>query len=508
MSQDIWETPSELEALKQSERVLVDVDENDKLASLSNQHEEISRKSRAMVTKALWAMFSFGVTYSMRSNLVILYAETFYKKTSVISIMIYSSYISSAISCIGYGIVGDQWRIDYLMIIASIFDVITFWLEATASGFIVLAICYSIGGQPFSVIGYSFNLKLLPSYHAQQIRGKMLQVMATAEILGPILGGIISYFYSYRTVFYCSAIISVCLLVYTSIVFSNVEKKILNEQLTMKQVYTSDDIDMYKHKYNYNLRMIDKMEDKFKWIISNDYRFPVCLETNKVGSLSAIRRYKGVILILFIIYGALITSIDITIVSFYTTYMKARFDSNIMISTGELSIYTLAYLIGNQVARELAKMMQLKKIANVDYDIRYDFSNAIILVCFICLLIMLICSGIMLPLDIFDFGNDSVAMIIEYWIVIFIYGICVGMGYLSIELVCVQLIPHDVAGKITAIQIVTRMTMGGGMCLIIGMLFDTSVNYLWYTQTLCQVIALCILILVASLETTQWYHHL
>ena len=505
---------SEIEPLQHSEKELLDLDNNDVLIALSRDHEKISKKSQEMLTKVVWVMFSFWITYSMRSNLVILYAETFYDNTSVISIFVYLSYISSAISSSIYGIVSDRWRVDYLLIIASIFDVLTFWLEATAPNFLVLGIAYSIGGQPFQAIAYAFNIKLIPTHYAQQIRGKMLQVSSVAAIIGPILGGIISYFYSYRTVFYCSAIISVCLFLYSLAVFYNVEESLINDQLTMKQSYIDNDINMYR----YTEDTVDEMEEKHKWIISKDYRFPVCKESQEsqeshqkveggIRSLLDLNKYRSLLLILFAIHGALISSGDFTIIAFYASYMQDRFNCNIIISTSQLSSYVLAYIIGNQTAKTLIKFIQSKKLVDDNNNnTRYDFDNLAIEICLFCLLIMLVCSSILLPLDIFSFGNDSIEIIIEYWIVMFIYGIVVGIGYLTIELICVRLIPNDVAGKITAIQIVTRMTIGGTMCLVVGILFDTSINYLWYTQAACQLIAMFILIIVASFETGQWYH--
>ena len=489
------------------------VDNNDELelASASYEHEKISQKSQKLLTRAVWVLLSFWITYSMRSNLIILYAETFYNNTAVISGIVYLSYVSAAISCLIYGIVADKWRVDYLLIIASIFDVITFWMEATAPIFIVLAIAYSIGGQPFSVIALSFNLKLIPTYYAQQIRGKMLQMYAVSSIIGPVIGGIICYFYDYRTVFYCSATISIFLFVYTIIFFFNVEKALLNEQLAMKEHY--DKVANWINTHN------NKIEDKYKWIISRDYRFPVCLENEKVGSLFEMGTYRAVLLSLFSMHGVLIGSIDFIIIPFYVWYIKHRFDNNIniIISTAQLSSYAVAYIIGSQTSKKLAKFMQSQKIVNEttnNYNnkknnigrMRYNFENLIVVMCLFCLVIMLICSLIMLPLDIFNFGNDSIEIIIQYWITIFIYGIVVGMGYLNIELVCVELIPNDVAGKITGIQMVIRRIIGGTLCLIVGILFDLSINYFWYIQAACQIVSLFIIVLVASLESLQWYH--
>ena len=327
-----------------------------------------------MLSKVVWVIFSFWITYSMRCNLLILYAKTFYDNIAAISIVVYLSYISSAISSLGYGIIGDRWRIDYLLIIASILDVITYWMEATAPVFLVLAIGYSIGGQPFTAIACSFNLKLIPTYYAQQIRGKLLQVYAVSTILGPVFGGIIANFYGYRTVFYLSAIISVVSFVYTSISFYNVEEALLKEQLTMKQHYSNRCIIINnnitntnngKKGSNYNINVISalgvrtrssnsisggdsdrdkpvatgdaEMEEKFKWIISNDYRFPVCLEDKQAGSLLDIDKYKGLLLILFTLYSALLGAVDFTLIPFYITYMQDRFDHNIniIISTSQ-----------------------------------------------------------------------------------------------------------------------------------------------------------------------------
>jgi len=47
--------------------------------------------------------------------------------------------VSGLISCL-FGTIADCWKFDYLLIIVSTFDVITFFMEAKTTSFITLAI--------------------------------------------------------------------------------------------------------------------------------------------------------------------------------------------------------------------------------------------------------------------------------------------------------------------------------------------------------------------------------
>ena len=165
----------------------IDIDST--LLAASSKHEEILRETRQFFFKILYIVLSFALTYSMRTNIFILYARTFYNDTAVISVIVYLSYCMSAISSLLFGIIGDRWRFDYLLIIAAIFDVITFFVEATTTYFVVLAIAYAIGGQPFQAIGQSWKIKCLPTYYAQQFKTQLLSLYTLGYIVGPILGG-------------------------------------------------------------------------------------------------------------------------------------------------------------------------------------------------------------------------------------------------------------------------------------------------------------------------------
>ena len=70
----------------------------------------------------------------------------------MISFFIYFSYFVNAIACISFGIIGDCWKFDSLLIIATFLDVVCFGIEANAVNIWMLGIAYTIGAQPFEVI--------------------------------------------------------------------------------------------------------------------------------------------------------------------------------------------------------------------------------------------------------------------------------------------------------------------------------------------------------------------
>lgn len=168
---------------------------NDVVQEANNQHEMILNDVESLFVKVFYVVVSFSTTYAMRTNIIVLYAREFYDDTALISVFIYMSYIVSAVMSLLIGMVGNKWRFDALIIMAAISDVITFWIEATASNFWVLVIAYGIGGQPFIAIGLSWNLKMFPTYHAKQFRALLSQCYYAGIIIGPIIGGLFHRLY-------------------------------------------------------------------------------------------------------------------------------------------------------------------------------------------------------------------------------------------------------------------------------------------------------------------------
>lgn len=217
-------------------RKFITISSQDK--TISEKHESIRQDVSKTFNKLLYVALSYAFTYSMRTNLIILYALTFYDNTTTISLVVNLSYLTSAFMSLFFGIFGDKRRFDYLLIASALFDVITFFMEASANSFIILAIAYSIGGQPFEAICHSWNVKMLPTYYAQQFQARFMQLFILGYILGPIIGGILAHFFGYRIVFYISAVISLILFCVTVRFFgNNVEIYLLNQQLTMVKEY-------------------------------------------------------------------------------------------------------------------------------------------------------------------------------------------------------------------------------------------------------------------------------
>ena len=93
-----------------------------------------------------------------------------------IAIVAYCSFVGSAISSLINGFVGDYWYFDHLLIIASMLDVLTFWIEATTDKFYILAIAYVLGGQPMNALIFGYSTKMLPKYHSKRFQASWKQL--------------------------------------------------------------------------------------------------------------------------------------------------------------------------------------------------------------------------------------------------------------------------------------------------------------------------------------------
>ena len=240
----------------------------------THQAEEMIRDYNNVVSltkrkfvKITVVALSLAFTYAMRSNIFVLYAQTFDNSTHIyIAVTVYASYLMTGIASFIFGNIGDKWRFDYLLVVATLLDVITFYIEATTTSFYALCLAYGLGGQPLNAIVISMISKLLPIDNAKQIFGIWIQFYTLGVITGPIAGGIISHFFSYHTVFYVSAIIASILSIYVFIFLRNFEYKIITQQSDLRSYYNY-----------FNSMYIDgNVPSLIQHLFNKNKLFPVC----------------------------------------------------------------------------------------------------------------------------------------------------------------------------------------------------------------------------------------
>lgn len=103
--------------------------EDHKLVLLANRHEQILKESlmRSMTMTKVAFLLSF--VHFLRSSIIVLYLKKFDDNDAKIGVVILSSYIVDGIVSLLFGIIGDKWRFDNLLIIAGFLDVVTFCMS-------------------------------------------------------------------------------------------------------------------------------------------------------------------------------------------------------------------------------------------------------------------------------------------------------------------------------------------------------------------------------------------
>ena len=182
-------------------------------------------------------------------------------------------------------------------------DVITFWIEATATSFTTLAIAYVIGGQPLQAIIGGYGIKMLPLYYSQRYQIEFVQYYLLGVLIAPLLGGVIAYYSSYRSVFVVSSIVASVLFVYCLLRIAGINTELVNKEKPFKELYyNSNDAKQFIQSYNeskskskinntndnnINANAMEpaflqsKVANELRYLISNDYKFPMCIETDE-----------------------------------------------------------------------------------------------------------------------------------------------------------------------------------------------------------------------------------
>ena len=497
--------------------------QNDRLATLIANHESRLSKTKSVMDHVAVGAFSLSFTFALRQNILILYLQTFegYKNgdytDSNIAILIYLSYLSFASFAYIYGILGDKWRFDYLIIIASIIDVIAFFIEASCQEFLLFSIGYIIGGQPIQSLMIGFINKLLPIYDAKQSQILLIQCYFFGYSIGPITGGIVSYYTNYNIVFYLSAIIATFLFQYLLvyiIVMENSQSKLITMQQNLANCKNSDCIDLIDHLgQDHILPLVSQTKNINKIANSSDEE----KNANFNYSLCLIMAMEGLVLSaesgLFAWYAAYMDSISDNYNYNYNYndnengHQELKQNSNIIAATGHTGILAAFLVVGTRLVLKLIKQMQDKRNQDINNDNtsrtsmnskwcihasnKYDCCNFLILnvacgsifCCLINVLAVVVIESTSLHFWIY-FG----------WIYMILYGIVVGFIYTSCDALLIELMPKKLAGKGFGTKFAIQYVFKGIAPFIIGIFWQHTCNSLFYVQSFCYVVIFALVI--------------
>ena len=376
------------------------------------RHDEVKAYINKIFMRQLYVYMSYCVTFYSRTNIFVLFCETLdgYKNddTWLLGLFVYLSYVSSALMSIGFGSIGDRWRFDYLLLIAALFDIITFWIEATAKNVYTIGIAYAVGGQPFVAIIASWNLKVNQLYYAKQFVSTMHIIATVGSLLGACLGSILASYFNYRLVFYIAACLACVQFFYCLIFFWDCQTTITQQTSLLKQYYdkypiaASASVAIDDKKNNYNT--FDVMNENIKWKISKDYRFPggmtsaiskdSKLEKDKITLwqiLSEMNKYRLFLIAVFnFICSALFVN-ETAIITYYSAYIIHALNGTLLISGLQIGLYCIGNAIACVIVKKIVAYVEKQKTrmhAKPCHDqtgVRYNLTNLLVLAGFVCI---------------------------------------------------------------------------------------------------------------------------
>ena len=499
------------------------------------KHEQVLSYTVSTFNRIRIVAFLFGIDYSLRMNIFVSYAQSLDNNvsTSAIGMVIYFTYFVSGLFSLINGFVADSWRFDYLFLFATLLDVITFWFEATANSFKMLAIAYIIGGQTIQTIVYGYSSKFLPVINCKVFQSDWMQLYAIGQLIGPVLGGFVAGFTTYRAVFYTSAITSVVLFVFGVLTVGGSHKKMLQEQTSLVPYYRHFRNFQAPKKSNNNNNNNNNNNDNNEnndgtngnendasasgqdngpprqersesttvdKIISKENEFPICkslivseLDDVQIRSANARQISKHVnatkvnkihlfITMLIIIDMGLLISGDTALITWYVAYIRDEFHGSVLFATGNMSVY---------IATTTMAIFGIKKLLQKRLNKRKE--KMILLILFI--IAQAIRGTIQLYLvpqtdNIVKHLNSLINM--SYFIdnhnhckyFFWFYTVLLGSGFgivlMCMMLVFIEVMPKNIAGKIAGIKLCLEYGLKGVAALIVGTFWSKSHQWLWY----------------------------
>ena len=505
-------------------------------------------KSKEIMNHLVVCAFSLSFAFAMRNNILVLYARTLnnYENDKQIGISVYFGYLGfSFFSCL-FGLLGDKWRFDHLLLIAAIIDVITFSIESISINFYIFSIAYIIGGQPMQSILIGFINKMLPIYDIKGAQMLLVQFYWLGYAVGPTFGGIIAYFIGYRAVFYITSGMGAVLLIYLTlyiVILGNSQTKLTNMQIDLSNKLLKLDKIGEKNSNNNTQSLNSNVHQKYFDYLGRDHIMPILQndfnnkkdhsaesrknkERNTKSSKESNRPYRMLALITIMAMQGFILSAETGLTTYYTTYIEDEFDSNVIVSTCQVGVFAIFLVVGTRLVSRYIRFMQRKRdetlslsqqnilqqdssqpiqyihfgfgnitLLKIHASNKYDFNNYLI----INVIIGSIVSGIINGL-LFTHTNKSV-FIDTAWIYMALYGCIVGYIYATCEAILIELMPKNIAGKGFGMKFAILYAFKGITPLIIGIIWSSNKQWIFYVQTCCFGFVLVLLFLFVTVVT-------
>ena len=281
---------------------------------------------------------------------------------------------------------------------------------------------------------------------------------------------------------------------------------------------------------------IDRLRTELKWIVSKDYRFPLCMSDDlfvssikknndvDMSSNSSISRFQWFLTMNLSIQTAFSFGIESMFVRWYIAYMSEKYGSNIIISAGQLSVLCLFYVSGMQVMKFVANNMQKRKLrssiamnTNIDDNDGntmqsqssmqmsniYDFKNIFVSIALVCYVILIIFACVICPFNLLDpIENDS--YVAAFWFYVALNGWLFGMLMMCQEMILLEVQPKHISGRVNGLKGAMRQFSRGFWAFMVGVMWDYNVDWFFYMQAVNYASAFVLMLSVVAGQ--KWYN--
>ena len=474
------------------------------------EYDNVLKATKQAMLKPFALAIALDFAYNLRCNLIVLYARTFSSHTTIlISLMVYLSYLYNAVFGLIFGMIGDHWRFDNLMVILTFVDVLCFGLEATTYNFWVLFVVYPIGAQPMSSLYLGYMTKLLPLNTSRKYITQVWSLIMLAFMLGPVIGGLTASYYGYRAVFYLSFGIGIFYCGYTAIFITNGQKTLENRQLSLDITGFDADSDHFKDEDNIFpvIRYKDEPDGHHHGHgHGHGHQHGHGHEHNhhdhhghahghhhghhhghgnthgdEHGHDHGEIAYPNLLVYLSFIQQSMIASYDGVFFTYYTVYFLDEFDQTVLVSTGQLSVMTVLAIFG---------FMMVGKISEY-------FNNSYLAL----MVFILIADTILLILFFLVFPNITRDYLWLLWIIISIFGFLGTSAMMASDFLILQYqTKSEQFQKSTGLLQGAKESFHIGSqafaILFVGLLYDSNHDWLWYILGIATSISFVLVIVV------------
>ena len=264
------------------------------------------------------------------------------------------------------------------------------------------------------------------------------------------------------------------------------------------------------------IKDISEMDERYKWLILNDYRFPLCMQ-HDIEKLSKtellhVSKRDGLIIIAMVLQNSLFLGVEAAVTAWYTVYLEDKYDSTIVISTAQLTVCTLFLILGMQAMTIIGEKLKAKQFAignsaRGDHDesmlhvrMKYNLKNFFVMSLIVSYAVLILLTSVVIPYNIFD-PNDNSSYIGTFWVYVILMGFFWGFAAMGQEIILLEIQPKHMTGRVAGIKELIRFTLRGSITLIIGLLWNLSYEWFWYVQGVCYVSSFILLLGVMIAES-------